>query len=93
MNQLTARGRTTQSASKVTFEATTGSKLRIETPGGGGWGREKGKWQRAKGKSNGRNFLKSRFEPSQGHPANGYQSGRGGDEQAQQISICFVAER
>lgn len=49
MNQLTARGRTTKLPSKVSFEAPAGSRLRIETPGGGGWGRPKGNRQRAKG--------------------------------------------
>jgi N-methylhydantoinase B len=38
-NQLTIGGRTTELPSKVTFEAPAGSRLRIETPGGGGWGR------------------------------------------------------
>ncbi len=52
-NRLTVHGRTTKLPSKVTFEAPAGSRLRIETPGGGGWGKKKakGKGQMAKGKS------------------------------------------
>jgi N-methylhydantoinase B len=40
-NRLTIAGRTKELPSKVTFEAPAGSTLRIETPGGGGWGVEK----------------------------------------------------
>jgi N-methylhydantoinase B len=40
-NRLTVAGRTRELPSKVTFEAPAGSTLRIETPGGGGWGVEK----------------------------------------------------
>jgi N-methylhydantoinase B len=50
-NSLTISGRTTSLPSKATFEAPAGSILRIETPGGGGWGRRKIKRQRAKGKN------------------------------------------
>jgi len=39
-NLLTTRGRARELPSKTTFEATAGSRLRIETPGGGGWGTE-----------------------------------------------------
>ncbi|MBI4164768.1 MAG: hydantoinase B/oxoprolinase family protein [Acidobacteria bacterium] len=46
-NRLTVAGRTTALASKAIFEAPAGSRLRIETPGGGGWGKEKVKRQRA----------------------------------------------
>ena len=50
-NELTIQGRTVKLPSKVSFEAPAGSRLRIETPGGGGWGKSEGKKQRAKGKS------------------------------------------
>jgi N-methylhydantoinase B len=46
-NQLMLRGRVVPLPSKTVFEAPRGSILRIETPGGGGWGRAN---QRAKGK-------------------------------------------
>jgi N-methylhydantoinase B len=39
-NRLTVAGRTTGLPSKATFEAPAGSRLRIETPGGGGWGKK-----------------------------------------------------
>jgi N-methylhydantoinase B len=35
---------------KVNFMTRAGDVLRIETPGGGGWGRSEGKRQEAKGK-------------------------------------------
>ena len=38
-NQLTAHGRTRKLPGKTTFAASPGSVLKIETPGGGGWGR------------------------------------------------------
>lgn len=50
-NQLLISGRGADLPSKASFEAPAGSTLRIETPGGGGWGRQKGKRQRAKGKN------------------------------------------
>jgi N-methylhydantoinase B len=49
-NRLTIHDRTTDLPSKVTFEAPPGSRLRIETPGGGGWGKNTGRKQKAKGK-------------------------------------------
>jgi N-methylhydantoinase B len=49
-NRLTVAGRTTALPSKAAFEVPAGSRLRIETPGGGGWGKKKSKRQRAKGK-------------------------------------------
>jgi N-methylhydantoinase B len=39
-NELRAKGRVTKLPSKTVFSAPAGSVLRIETPGGGGWGRE-----------------------------------------------------
>ncbi len=50
-NRLMISGRSTELSSKSSFEASAGSILRIETPGGGGWGRKKGKAQRSKVKS------------------------------------------
>jgi N-methylhydantoinase B len=50
-NRLTISGRGTELPSKSSFEAPVGSVLRIETPGGGGWGRERVRRPRAKGKS------------------------------------------
>ena len=50
-NRLWISGRASTLPSKTSFEAPAGSVLRIETPGGGGWGRKKGKAQRSKGKS------------------------------------------
>ena len=50
-NYLIVAGRSRELPSKCTFEAPAGSRLRIETPGGGGWGNGKIKRQRAKGKS------------------------------------------
>jgi len=38
-NQLVLRGRVVPLPSKTVFEVPQGSTLRIETPGGGGWGR------------------------------------------------------
>jgi N-methylhydantoinase B/oxoprolinase/acetone carboxylase alpha subunit len=38
---LRAKGRVTKLPSKTGFSAPAGSVLRIETPGGGGWGRKK----------------------------------------------------
>jgi N-methylhydantoinase B len=56
-------GRTRRSGSKGTWELKAGDRVRIETPGGGGWGRktgergkgkrEKGKGERGKGKGEG----------------------------------------
>ena len=39
-NQLTVKGRTHKLPGKASFTAPSGSVLKIETPGGGGWGRE-----------------------------------------------------
>jgi N-methylhydantoinase B len=39
-NQLRAKGRVTKLPSKTVFNAPAGSVLRIDTPGGGGWGKE-----------------------------------------------------
>ncbi len=39
-NQLRERGKTRTLPSKTAFEAPAGSVLKIETPGGGGWGKE-----------------------------------------------------
>ena len=39
-NSLRTRDGSVQLPSKITFEALAGSTLRIETPGGGGWGRK-----------------------------------------------------
>lgn len=39
INELTAQGRKRRLPSKTTFDAAPGSVLRIETPGGGGWGK------------------------------------------------------
>jgi len=50
-NSLKISGRRIALVSKTTFEAPEGSVLRIETPGGGGWGKEKIKGKRAKGKN------------------------------------------
>ena len=50
-NSLTISGRTTLLPSKSIFEAPAGSVLRIETPGGGGWGKRKIKRQKAKSKN------------------------------------------
>jgi len=47
-NALMISGRTTSLPSKAMFEAPGGSVLRIETPGGGGWGGRKIKRQKAK---------------------------------------------
>ena len=50
-NSLRTRDGIVQLPSKITFEVSAGSLLRIETPGGGGWGRKvksKGKVQKAK---------------------------------------------
>ncbi len=49
-NQLQIGGRARTLPSKTEFEAPPGSILRIESPGGGGWGRKKGKRRRPKGK-------------------------------------------
>jgi N-methylhydantoinase B len=48
-NQLIVEGIKTELPSKVTFEAPAGSRLRIETPGGGGWGKAETQRQRVKG--------------------------------------------
>lgn len=40
-NQLTINGRAQKLGSKVSFVAPAGSVLKIETPGGGGWGKPK----------------------------------------------------
>jgi len=47
-NSLTISGGTTSLPSKAMFEAPAGSVLRIETPGGGGWGKRKIKRQKVK---------------------------------------------
>jgi N-methylhydantoinase B len=54
-NRLTVRGRKLVLPSKTVFSASKGSMLRIETPGGGGWGkpRTKGKSKRENRKSAG----------------------------------------
>jgi N-methylhydantoinase B len=52
-NRLTIHGRTVQLPSKATFEAPAGSRLRIETPGGGGWGKKESQKAKAEGKSSG----------------------------------------
>lgn len=49
-NQLRLPGRVLTLPSKAVFEAPKGSILRIETPGGGGWGSSEIKRQRSKGK-------------------------------------------
>jgi N-methylhydantoinase B len=49
-NRLTISGRGTELPSKSSFEAPMGSVLRIETPGGGGWGRDRGRRQKTKSK-------------------------------------------
>ncbi len=49
-NQLILGGRTRPLASKCSFYAPAGAVVRIETPGGGGWGRERGRRQKGKGK-------------------------------------------
>jgi N-methylhydantoinase B len=38
-NQLTTQGRTRNLSGKTSFTASPGSVLKIETPGGGGWGK------------------------------------------------------
>ncbi len=48
-NRLRIRGRRVDLPSKTSFEGPAGSILRIETPGGGGWGKTKGRRQRTKG--------------------------------------------
>jgi N-methylhydantoinase B len=48
-NLLTVAGRVTNLPSKTSFAAPAGSMLRIESPGGGGWGRGKIKGQKGKG--------------------------------------------
>lgn len=50
-NSLTISGRTTSLPSKAVFEAPQGSILRIETPGGGGWGKRKVKRKKVIGKN------------------------------------------
>ena len=49
-NYLIVAGRSRELPSKCAFEAPAGSHLRIETPGGGGWGKAKDERQSAKGK-------------------------------------------
>jgi len=51
-NQLLKAGKHITLPGKTTFEAPRGSILKIETPGGGGWGRTELKGQRAKGRRN-----------------------------------------
>jgi len=51
-NYLIVAGGRRELPSKCAFEAPAGSRLRIETPGGGGWGKAKGKAQEAKVKNN-----------------------------------------
>jgi len=64
-NQLIISGRVNEVPSKATFEAPAGSLLRIETPGGGGWGR--GKIQKVKGKNkNQEETAPSRRSPRRG---------------------------
>ena len=51
---LTTRNGSVQLPSKITFEASAGSILCVETPGGGGWGRQakaKGKAQKARSRA------------------------------------------
>jgi N-methylhydantoinase B len=50
-NQLLMSGKTLRLPGKTVFEARRGSILKIETPGGGGWGRTGRRDQKAKGKS------------------------------------------
>ncbi len=50
-NQLNLRGRVVPLPSKAVFNAPKGSILRIETPGGGGWGKTEGKSQKTKVKN------------------------------------------
>lgn len=50
-NYLIVAGRSRELPSKCAFEAAAGSRLRIETPGGGGWGKAKHKGQNAKVKN------------------------------------------
>jgi N-methylhydantoinase B len=50
-NQLLKAGKTVTLPGKAIFEASRGSILKIETPGGGGWGRTELRSQKAKGKS------------------------------------------
>jgi N-methylhydantoinase B len=40
-NQLTVRGRTRKLPGKAAFTASSGTVLKIETPGGGGWGKRR----------------------------------------------------
>jgi len=49
--QRGGKSRESSLPSKTVFSAAAGSVLRIEPPGGGGWGQKKGKRQRAKGKN------------------------------------------
>jgi N-methylhydantoinase B len=53
-NELRAKGRVTKLPSKTGFSAPAGSVLRIETPGGGGWGRQKPRARSRKPGSKGR---------------------------------------
>ncbi len=54
-NLLSRSGRATALPSKTTFEASAGSVLRIETPGGGGWGKSrKSKNQKLEAKRRGK---------------------------------------
>jgi N-methylhydantoinase B len=47
-NSLTSKGKTQVLPAKCSFEAKPGDVLRIETPGGGGWGRKSSKSKTAK---------------------------------------------
>jgi N-methylhydantoinase B len=49
-NTLVYRGKPTRLSSKANFEARAGTILRVETPGGGGWGRLAGNESGRKGK-------------------------------------------
>ncbi|MBZ5643218.1 MAG: hydantoinase B/oxoprolinase family protein [Acidobacteriia bacterium] len=51
-NELIVKGRARVLPSKCTFYAPAGAVIRIETPGGGGWGSAKSKKHFARGKSN-----------------------------------------
>jgi N-methylhydantoinase B len=50
-NEVIRKGKTMPLPGKCTFNADTGDILRIETPGGGGWGKSKDRRRSPKGKS------------------------------------------
>jgi N-methylhydantoinase B len=68
-NELHAKGRVTKLPSKTVFSAPAGSVLRIETPGGGGWGKRQKSEARSK-KREARTWQATQFASNKGGSSN-----------------------